>query len=410
MRRQLREIQHDARIIAEPIARNTGPAVLAACLEMLDDDPDAITVVLPSDHVISGDFNQRIAEVRDAVESGLLVIFGITPRYAESGYGYIIDAGRYDGSDSVRRVEKFVEKPEEHVAEALIAQGNAYWASGISIFKASTLVAEYRAHDPDTYEAVKAALANAERSGAVTTLDGASFANAGNEPTERAVFEHSGAIALAPADIVWDDVGAWAAFHTIGMKTEEGNVTSGDVLMIETTGSLVRSSERLVAVVGMKDVVVVDTPDAVLVTTRQNSQKVKKLVDKLTELKRQEIVDHRRWSLDWGKMTQLAHGRGYELHLFNILAEARLGFELSPDRRRVMTVAMGQAVLTIGNVEHILLPGRTLEIGLGQPAFLQNGTEPMQLIMMSCDPGIQPDESSSIVKTTTRPSGKREYV
>ncbi len=410
VRHQLREIQHEARIIAEPIARNTGPAVLAACLEMVAEDPDAITVVLPSDHVISGEFNQRIAEVREAVESGLIVVFGITPRYPETGYGYIIDDGGFLGMDSVRRVGQFIEKPEEAIAIDLISQGNAYWASGISIFKASTLIAEYRLHDPVTFEAVEQALAKAHRAGSITTLDHHSFEQARNEPTEIAVFERSNAIALAPADIVWDDVGAWAAFHTIGVKSEDGNVTSGDVLMIETTNSFVRSGDRLVAVVGMSDVVVVDTPDALLVTTRQNSQKVKKLVEKLTSLKRQEIVDHRRWSLDWGKMTQLAQGRGYDLHMFAILPDAAVPFEPLAERRRVITVAGGNAVLTVGNVEHILTPGRTVEIGLGATAHLQNGVEAMQLVMMSCDSNAQFDEIRGLVDAVAMPAGKREYV
>ena len=171
----------------------------------------------------------------------------------------------------------FIEKPNAQTAQQLIETGLAYWASGISLMRADTVIEEYRRFDPVTFGAVSASLANAEaRSTARWCSRNASFGTAESLPTERAVFEKSKSVALAPADVEWDDVGAWAAFHTIGKKTDDGNVVTGDVMMVNSRDSYVRGGNRLVAVVGVQNLVVVDTQDALLVTTQDQSQDVKK--------------------------------------------------------------------------------------------------------------------------------------
>ncbi|CAN5191630.1 mannose-1-phosphate guanylyltransferase/mannose-6-phosphate isomerase [soil metagenome] len=409
-RRQLREIQCTARIVAEPVARNTGPAVLAAALAISAEDRDGVLVVLPADHVIRGDLNQRFAEVMPAVDDGLIVTFGVTPRYAETGYGYIVEDGRFDKYTHVHRVAEFVEKPGEARALELIASGRAFWASGISIFRADTIIDEYKRLDPETVAAVSAAMQNAHRAGAEIVLDATAFAQAHSDPTERVVFEKSTRMALAPAHIEWDDVGAWTSFHAIGIKTVDGNVTTGDVLMIDTNDSYVRGSDRLVAVVGMTDVIVVDTPDAVLVTTRQNSQKVKQVVERLVDMKRREVVDHSKWIMDWGQLIQLAHGSGFDLHLFNVKADAIVPFEPLADRRRLVTLGGSEATLEVDGIKHFLTGGHTVEIGVDQSAFLYNTSNTIvQLVAVTCQAGNSAPALPPMLENALK-YGKSEYV
>lgn len=317
--RQLREIQTRARIIGEPVGRNTGPAVLAAALDALTRDPDAVLLVLPSDHMITGDLSTAVLAMRTAADLGRIVIFGVTPAYPETGYGYIVDGGTFADYPGLHRVDRFVEKPPFDLASALIAEGNAWWASGISLFRADTLVEEFRRHDPDTLAAVRAAHLDATEDPLHLHLDPAAFAAAANEPTERLVFERSDRIALAPLHgILWDDVGAWNAVHKISDRCNAGNVTTGDVIALDTRNSLIRGDSRLVAVVGLSDVIVVDTPDAVLVTNRANAQNVKKVVEALKLRARPEVETHTSRDTRWGRIEQLTRNRGFSLDLLTV--------------------------------------------------------------------------------------------
>lgn len=317
--RQLREIQTRARIIGEPVGRNTGPAVLAAALDALTRDPDAKLLVLPSDHMITGDLSAAVLRMRAAADLGRIVTFGVTPAYPETGYGYIVDGGGFADYPGLHRVDRFVEKPPFDLASALIAEGNAFWSSGISLFRADTLVQEFRLHAPDTLAAVSAALHGATEEATHLLPEATAFAAAANEPTERLVFERTDRIALAPLHgILWDDVGAWNAVHKISARCAQGNVTSGDVLALDTRNSLIRGDSRLVAVVGLSDVIVVDTPDAVLVTNRDNAQNVKKVVEALKSRARPEVETHTARDTRWGRIETLSRNRGFSLDLLTV--------------------------------------------------------------------------------------------
>jgi mannose-1-phosphate guanylyltransferase/mannose-6-phosphate isomerase len=411
VKRQLRDVQRNARIIAEPVARNTGPAVLAAALELTRASPDAIMLICPSDHVITGDLNEKVRACRKAADDGLILTFGITPRYNETGYGYIVDGGEYENYRGVHRAEKFVEKPNAAVAQSLIESGAAYWASGISMFRADVIIDEYRRYDPVTFGAVSASLDAATVEGGAILLDSVGFESAESLPTERAVFEKSQHMALAPADVEWDDVGAWAAFHTIGNKNEAGNVTSGDVLMVNSSNSYVRGSDRLVAVVGMDDVVVVDTHDALLVTTRDKSQDVKKVVEQLQSMKRREVVDHISGTTDWGRQGKLASGSGYTLRHLTVNAGATLPIERGGEMRRLMVVANGSGMLQIGDRHRVVKAGATFEIGVEQAAALTNdGTGPMQVIEVACHVDGPLTHLTPLVELAAVSNGNREHA
>ena len=318
VRQQLDEMQCGGQIIGEPVGRNTGPAVLAAAIHILRTDPEAVLLVLPADHIIHGDLNATVLRMADAAADGSIVTFGVMPGYAETGYGYIIDGGAAGTHHGLRKVARFVEKPEASVAQALIDMGGAYWASGISLFSAATIVQEFQRFEPESYAAVLAAVQNGTTGPEGISLEARSFAKALSEPTERAIFERSAAIALAPITVKWDDIGAWAAVYDVNPKSPDGNVTTGDVLAMHTTNSLIRSDGRLVVVVGMDDVIVVDTKDALLVTNRAHAQHVKQVVDVLKSTGRPEVVSHMFHTTAWGGVENLISDTAYKLEMLTV--------------------------------------------------------------------------------------------
>lgn len=290
---QLRDIQSSARVICEPAGRNTGPAVLAAAYTLAMYDPNAIMVVIPADHVIEGPLTETIAACLPGAQAGHIVTFGIPPRYAETGFGYILDAGSL-GEDAgpLRRVGGFIEKPPLEEAEALIETGKAFWASGLSMFAARTIIAEYERFDPDSAAQVARAVQEATQEPDALYLAAEPFLQADSKPTEQAVFEQTDKIALAPLHVSWDDVGSWLAMYNISPKNTDGNVLQGDVIAQKSHNTMVRADTRLVSVVGLSDIIVVDTPDALLVARMDDSQSVKKVVEELKSKARPEAERH----------------------------------------------------------------------------------------------------------------------
>lgn len=408
--RQMRALMTEAMVIGEPMSRNTGPALLAASLYLCDENPDAILLALPSDHVIDGDLEPSMAAALPAVRDGLIVTFGITPRYPESGYGYIVDGGAYFGYDGVRKAERFVEKPAIEVAEALISEGGAFWASGISIFRAQTLIEEYRRIAPDTLRAVQEAKRLAERAGSGVILDAYSFAQASNESTESAIFEHTALMSLFPADVQWDDVGAWSAFHTIGTKDATGNVASGDVVLVDTENSYIRGGNKLIAVVGLSDVIVVDTPDALLVTSRTASQKVKKVVEMLAKTSRPEIVDHRWINTDWGRIGTISEGGGYSIRQMVLNPGGTVLFESKATQKSLLTVAEGIAQIQTEAGIKELSAGATFEVGPQVRAVLTNpGVVMLQIIEVNCEVGAKQEAVPSETRAGSSEDGSNAY-
>lgn len=386
--RQLGEIQCKAHIITEPMARNTGPAVLAAAMYVAGAEPSSLLVVLPSDHVIQGDLNAVINSMQKAALDGLIVTFGIRPTFAETGYGYIMDGGGFDDYPGLHRVERFIEKPELSIAHSLFETGYAYWASGISMFRADKLVSEYQNHDPATYAAIRASLNDAQplANGRGIALCPNSFIKSISLPTEKAIFERTTDIALAPADIKWDDVGAWNALHSIGRKCENGNVTSGDVVLHDTQDSLVRGGDRLIAVVGMTDVVIVDTDDALLVASRQRAQDVKKIVEKLVLTKRPEVSSHRNQYMDWGTFKSIHSANGVTMNLLTIAPGKQARIPGGSDRSHIVTVLSGTVHLKSGAMGMPVHAGSAEMFLSADYALVSNYSDlPAELIEITCE-------------------------
>lgn len=339
--RQLQDLQIRSTVIAEPMGRNTGPAVLAAALTIAQTDPEALLLVLPSDHIITGNLNATVLSMREAANDGRIVLFGILPTYPETGYGYIVDGGEYGFIPGLHRVDRFIEKPPVEVARSLIASGNAYWASGISLFRADVIIEEFLRFDPQTFYTVSEAVSGGIRDENTLHLESRAFAKATSEPTERLVFERSPTTALAPAlNIEWDDVGAWNAVQKISAQSDDGNVKNGDIMVLDTKNSLIQSDSRLVAVIGLRDMIVIDTPDALLVTNRENAQNVKQVVDQLKSQSRREVQSHLIRETSWGRVEPLSKAQGYDMRMIVVAPGATV---------RVNGTGIGPSLLTFIN-------------------------------------------------------------
>lgn len=403
VRKQLQELQVSARIICEPMGRNTGPAVLAAAEMMLAEDPNTVFVVVPADHVIDGELAPPMAACLPAAQAGQIVTFGIEPRYPETGFGYIVDGGPMEGFEPVRRVDCFVEKPPHTDAEELIKQGRAYWASGISMFSAATIREEYRKFDLKTADLVAQSVKDAKIEDGALHLASASFGEAESLPTESAVFERTDRIALAPLDVSWDDVGSWKAMYGISKPDADGNVLQGDVIALGAQNTMVRADSRLVSIVGLSDVIVIDTPDALLVARMDQTQDVKAIVDKLKQTKRPETERHQQPKavmvpmIDPKTVSAMAQSENYQVGAAEIAVGKTMTLE-SGDAR--------QALVVRGRV-HALGPtwqkttsegGRIYTDPNGSITITNLSDEPAELLFVTlASPDFQPKSLKRVV-------------
>jgi mannose-1-phosphate guanylyltransferase / mannose-6-phosphate isomerase len=377
---QLAEIGVDAQVIHEPMGRNTGPAVLAAALTLMAQDRDGILVVVPADHVIEGDLNGTIMAMRDAARDGHIITFGIKPRYAETGFGYITDGGPVMGYAGLHKVQRFVEKPPARKARLLVESDIAYWASGLSMFSARTIVQEYQKFDAETVAAVAHALARGKRAVDGIELDAEHFARATSSPTESTVFEKTDRIALARLDVNWSDVGSWTAMYGISKADAQGNVLQGDVVAVETTNSMVRSTSRLVTVVGMENVIVIDTDDALLVTQVGHCQSVKKVAEHLKGAGRPEAEVHRQKVVSQTVVTPIMQTKAVEMLSICLAPHDRIEVEAMANREVV--VAHGSIRIESVADDAQLTDGGRLRLSPFLPAMLVNDTDAEAVLVL----------------------------
>jgi mannose-1-phosphate guanylyltransferase/mannose-6-phosphate isomerase len=284
-----RSDRDDAVLILEPVGRNTAPAVAVAALEIIATRGDGLMIVLPSDHTISDEaaFGKAIEHAAVVARQGYLVTFGIAPSLAETGYGYI-KVGKAL-SDVVALVSEFREKPDKATATSYVAAGNYLWNSGMYLFTASRYLEELQLHAPDIAASAKEAYDHATRDGTRVSLDTQAFKACRSESIDYAVMESTTSAAVVPTDPGWNDIGSWASLWDIADKDDDGNVVTGDVEMTGVRRSFIRGGDKLIAVVGLEDVVIIDTPDALLITTRDKAQAVKTIVDRLQANNRPEL-------------------------------------------------------------------------------------------------------------------------
>ena len=291
---QLREAEVQASmIVLEPAGRNTCAAAAVAALLVSQSDPDGIVLLAPSDHVVRdiAAFEHAVARALPAARSGALVTFGIKPHAPETGYGYVQRASALkDTAPGVFRVARFVEKPDRKTAESYLAAGDYFWNSGMFLFSATTLLQELTQFEPAIIEACRDAVANAVHDSDFLRLGEAEFLASPSISLDYALMEHTTRAAVVPADMGWSDVGSWGSLRQIADKDKDGNVFVGDVLHVDVSNSYLRSDGPLVAAIGIEDIVVVASHDAVLIARQDRTQDVKKIVEELERQRRSEHI------------------------------------------------------------------------------------------------------------------------
>jgi mannose-1-phosphate guanylyltransferase/mannose-6-phosphate isomerase len=379
---QLAEVGMEARaLLLEPAGRNTAPAVAAAALHVAREDPATVLLVQPSDHVI-GDlaaFRAAVAEAAAAARDGYLVTFGMPPTEPSSGYGYI-EAGEAIGGNTFR-IRRFIEKPGVEKAKALLAQGGFYWNSGMFVFQAQRYLEELGRLNPAMLAAVRAALERATRDLAFLRLDKDAFAACPADSVDYAVMERTAAGAMVRAAMGWSDVGSWSALWEVGAKDGARNVARGDVELHDASGCYVHANGRHVSVLGAKDLVVVETDDAVLVAAKDRAQEVKEVVEHLDRANRSEHVSHSRVHRPWGYYESVDAGPGFQVKRLMIKPGHKLSLQMHHKRAEHWVVVAGTARVTRGAEVFDLQRNQSTYIPLGAKHRLENaGTEPLLIV------------------------------
>ena len=377
---QLREVGcADATILLEPLARDTAPAIAAAALEATRDGADPLLLVLPSDHVIADAdaFRAAVRAAGAAAEAGALVTFGIVPTGPETGYGYIKAAA----GEGVRAVERFVEKPDAATAAAYVASGDYAWNSGMFLFRASAYLAELERHQPAMLAACREALARARRDVDFVRLDQAAFAASPSDSIDYAVMEKTARAAVLAIDVGWNDVGSWAALWQVAEQDGDGNAHHGDVLARDCRDTLAWGEGRLLALLGLRDVVVVDTADAVLVAHKDHVQDVKAIVAELKRRGRAETSLHRKVYRPWGHYDSVDVGERFQVKRITVTPGAALSLQMHHHRAEHWIVVSGTAKVTRGDEVILLGENQSTYIPLGVKHRLENpGVVPLELV------------------------------
>ena len=374
---QLRQLgKEHADILLEPVGRNTAPAVALAALLAQQDHADPYLLVLPADHVIQDEakFVQAIAKALQSAQQNKLVTFGIVPSVPEIGYGYIEKGESLEGVDGFS-AKQFVEKPDRETAQTYLDSGNYYWNSGMFLFSASTYLNELKRHAPDIFESCHEAYSQLEQGEDFRHIPEAIFASCRSDSIDYAVMEKTDSAVVIPLDAGWNDLGAWDAIWEVQAKDGQGNALSGDILTAGVQDSYIQAQSRLVAVAGVKDIVVVETADAVLVTQRSKVQSVKHLVQQLQDQGREEGILHRLVYRPWGSYESLSCRPGYQVKHIVVNAGAVLSLQLHHKRAEHWIALRGVARVTCDDKEFELQPGESTCIPIGSKHRLTNNSD-----------------------------------
>ena len=381
---QMQQIDIKARaIVLEPQGRNTAPAAAVAALIAAETDPKAVVLLLPSDHVVKDEavFRDAVAVAMSAAEAGNIVTFGIAPTGPETGYGYIQRGGDVPGVAGAFHVRRFVEKPDGATALRYVDDGGYYWNSGMFVFRADVLLEETARYAPDVLPAVREALAKSKRDADFIRLDAENFARAPSISIDYAVMERTNRAVLVPGTFGWSDVGSWSSLWDIQKKDKSGNVLHGDVVVHDTKNSFVRSEKGLTTLVGVHDLAVVVTKDAVLVADKARAQDVKAVVDKLKAANRSELIEHTIVYRPWGSYETIELGERFQAKHIMVKPGGRLSLQMHHHRAEHWVVVQGTALVTVGEKVFPLKENESTYIPLGAKHRLENtGDVPLHLV------------------------------
>ena len=381
---QLRSIGvGDARIVLEPVGRNSAPAIAAAALLVAEATPEAVLWMMAADAAVAdvAALHAALAIAAGAARAGHVVTFGVRPTAAETGYGYIEQGTPLAAAPGAFTVARFVEKPDAPTAARLIADGRHLWNSGMFVFTAQALLEEMAAHAPDVLRAVRQAVEARRGDLDFIRLDETAFAACPSISLDYAVAERTNRAAVVPADIGWSDVGSWGALWELGAKDTDGNVAVGDVMLQSARNCYIRSDGMLAAVVGLEDAVVVVTEDAVLAMHRDHAQDVKQVVDRLKAAGRHEAVAHNRVYRPWGFFEGLIQGDRFQVKRIVVHPGGKLSLQKHVHRAEHWVVVKGSAQVTRDNETFLLSENESTYLPLGCVHRLENpGKIPLTLI------------------------------
>lgn len=408
---QLREVQATgATLLLEPAGRNTAPAVTLAALQALESGQDPVLVVTPADQTVTdaAAFNTAVRQAVRAAADGTLVILGIQPDRPETGFGYICAEASEAGA---AKVQRFVEKPDLPTAQRYLAEGNYFWNSGMFVMRASRWMAALEAFRPDIAAATRAAWQARSVDAAFVRPDRHAFAAVPAESVDYAVMERCPSAAgfelrMVPLDAGWSDLGAWDAVWQVGAKDDAGNVAVGDALLRDSRNTLVHATSRLVSVVGLENVVVVETPDAVLVADRERSQEVKHIVGALQADGRSEPTAHRQVHRPWGWYDSIDQGPRFQVKRILVKPGASLSLQKHHHRAEHWIVVSGTAEVTCGERTLLLTENQSTYIPLGEVHRLANpGKVPLEIIEVQSGSYLGEDDIVRLQDTYGRSAG-----
>lgn len=360
-------------VILEPVGRNTAPAAAIAALKLLQHDAEAVMLLLPADHLINDvtTFHQIIAQGLQAVRQGFLICFGIVPHTPETGYGYIQQGAALEGTQAYR-VTRFIEKPDLDKAKAILATGGHYWNSGMFLCSCQQYLQELNTYRPDILAACEQALASCYQDLDFYRLNETAFTVCPPDSIDYAVMEHTKYAAVVPADIGWNDIGAWSALWEVESKDANGNVLRGDVWVDKVSNSLVRAESRMVAVMGFEDALVVETADAVLVVNKSCAQDVKKVVDYLKRTNRREHEFHTRVFRPWGWYEGIDKDTRFQVKRIGVKPGFALSMQMHHHRAEHWVVVKGTAKVMRDDESYLITENESTFIPLGIKHRLEN--------------------------------------
>lgn len=370
-------------IVLEPASRNTAPAIAIAALIAERKNRDATIVVMPSDHVIKDPqaFSESILKATEIADMGRLVLFGIPPESPNTGYGYIQKGKPLPESDEAFAVERFMEKPDLETAERYVADGSYFWNSGIFVLNVRTFIEELRYHAPAILAAAEAALEDCAEDLGFLRLGAEAYKEAPNVSVDYAIMEHTSKAVMIPMDVGWSDVGSWSSLWEIAPHDEDDNYASGEVVMEDTHGSYIFSEKSLVATLGVEDLIIVDTADALLVAKKSRSQEISDMVKKLRAQSRKEEQQHVRNARPWGFFETLSNSPRFQVKKLHVKPGAKLSMQMHHHRSEHWIVVKGTACCTIDDVATIVRENESVYISATQWHRLENpGKVPLEII------------------------------
>lgn len=372
---QLRSLNVNALdILLEPIGRNTAPAILAAALHLTTIDPEAVMLVLPSDHVMSNivPFLENLNEAVNIATVGQFVTFGIQARKPETGYGYLHRGELCNNSRSVYRLKAFVEKPNITKAEAFVASGEYSWNAGIFLLSAKQVITEMSKLYPETTTACQQALTLAKKDLDFLHLDLQSFSGCLNQSIDYALLEKTESLAMLPLDCQWSDIGSWSALWEQSEKDSAGNVLKGDVLIEQVENSYIQSDGKLVAVLGLENIIAVATEDAILIASRDKAQDLKIITERLKQLGRSELLQHPIVLRPWGSYQVIDSGNNFQAKRLVVKPGQKLSLQKHLHRSEHWVVVQGIAAVINGDKEFLLKQNESTYIPIGAVHRLEN--------------------------------------